>query len=63
MIKICFSTLWGIKVTKCFSDLTDTEAIDIVIRSMRIDNIDGFLIGGASTNEKIFIDIMKKSII
>ena len=29
---------------------------------MRIDNIDGFLIGGASTNEKIFIDIMKKSI-
>ena len=30
---------------------------------MRIDNIDGFLIGGASTNEKIFIDIMKKSII
>ncbi len=30
---------------------------------MRIDNINGFLIGGASTNEKIFIDIMKKSII
>ena len=30
---------------------------------MRIDNIDGFLIGGASTKEKIFIDIMKKSII
>ena len=30
---------------------------------MRIDNIDGFLIGGASTNENIFIDIMKKSII
>ncbi len=30
---------------------------------LRIDNIDGFLIGGASTNEKIFIDIMKKSII
>ena len=29
---------------------------------MRIDNIDGFLIGGASINEKIFIDIMKKSI-
>ncbi len=29
---------------------------------MGIDNIDGFLIGGASTNEKIFIDIMKKSI-
>ncbi len=29
---------------------------------MRINNIDGFLIGGASTNEKIFIDIMKKSI-
>ena len=29
---------------------------------MRFDNIDGFLIGGASTNEKIFIDIMKKSI-
>ena len=29
---------------------------------MRIDNIDGFLIGGASTIEKIFIDIMKKSI-
>ncbi len=29
---------------------------------MRIDNIDGFLIGGSSTNEKIFIDIMKKSI-
>ena len=29
---------------------------------IRIDNIDGFLIGGASTNEKIFIDIMKKSI-
>ena len=29
---------------------------------MRIDNIDGFLIGGASTDEKIFIDIMKKSI-
>ena len=29
---------------------------------MRIDNIDGFLIGGASTNEKIFIDIIKKSI-
>ena len=29
----------------------------------RINNIDGFLIGGASTNEKIFIDIMKKSII
>jgi triosephosphate isomerase len=29
---------------------------------MRINNINGFLIGGASTNEKIFIDIMKKSI-
>ncbi len=29
---------------------------------MIINNIDGFLIGGASTNEKIFIDIMKKSI-
>ncbi len=29
---------------------------------MRIGNIDGFLIGGASTNEKKFIDIMKKSI-
>ena len=25
--------------------------------------IDGFLIGGASTNEKIFIDIIRKSII
>ena len=30
---------------------------------MRISNIDGFLIGGASTNEKIFIDIIRKSII
>jgi Triosephosphate isomerase. len=30
---------------------------------MRISNIDGFLIGGASTNVKIFIDIIRKSII
>ena len=29
----------------------------------KIKEIDGFLIGGASTNEKIFIDIIRKSII
>ena len=28
-----------------------------------IDNIDGFLIGGASLNEKNFIDIIKKTFI
>ena len=28
---------------------------------IRIDNIDGFLIGGASTNEKIFIEFEQKT--
>ena len=50
------------KFTKCKILYGGSVNPENIKNLMRINNIDGFLIGGASTNEKIFIDIMKKSI-
>ena len=73
ILKADWYPIWNVVVSACrILSGFDGEKISILYGGsvnrnnakslIALDDVDGFLIGGASTNEKIFIDIMKKSI-